>query len=320
MYTEMIPTSDSIGVIVPVYKTEKYVAECIESILAQTYTNFRLILVDDGSPDGAGTICDEYATKDSRITVIHQENAGVTRARARGVEEAADCEWITFVDSDDSVTNNALELLLSGIKNGNDIIIIDYDKKLPTIHSIAITTYRNYLFAEQVVTRAPWGRLFRRNLFDQQTFEIPRNIVIAEDLVMNIRLSFKTRKDIQIIHNEIYNYRVYNESTIQSHIRTPKNEQECHEEKMKFLPEAEIDKCIPLTITPRLLRFNEFWGYKYSVKGMKDSQFYQALIIDIKKVKYPLSFIDKLIIYCSNPVVRIIAINLKKIRNIFAPR
>ena len=66
-----------IGVIVPVYKTEKYVAECIESILAQTYRNFRLILVDDGSPDGAGSICDEYATKDQRITVIHQENAGV---------------------------------------------------------------------------------------------------------------------------------------------------------------------------------------------------------------------------------------------------
>ena len=91
-----------IGVIVPVYKVEKYITECIESILAQTYTNFRLILVDDGSPDNAGKICDEYAKKDSRITVIHQENAGVTRARARGVEEAEDCEFITVVDSDDT--------------------------------------------------------------------------------------------------------------------------------------------------------------------------------------------------------------------------
>ena len=98
-----------IGIIVPVYKVEKYIAECIESILAQTYTNFRLILVDDGSPDNAGKICDEYAKKDSRITVIHQENAGVTRARAHGVEEAKDCDFITFVDSDDTLTNDALD-------------------------------------------------------------------------------------------------------------------------------------------------------------------------------------------------------------------
>ena len=83
-------TQGLIGVIVPVYRTEKYLAECIDSILAQTYTHFRLVLVDDGSPDNAGKICDEYAEKDRRITVIHQDNAGATRARARGVEEAAD--------------------------------------------------------------------------------------------------------------------------------------------------------------------------------------------------------------------------------------
>ena len=105
-----------IGVIVPVYKVEKYIAECIESILAQTYTNFRLILVDDGTPDNAGKICDEYAKKDSRITVIHQENAGVTRARARGVEEANDCEFITFIDADDIIPEEALETLITHMR------------------------------------------------------------------------------------------------------------------------------------------------------------------------------------------------------------
>lgn len=116
-------TAGLIGVIVPVYKVEKYIAECIESILAQTYTNFRLILVDDGTPDNAGKICDEYAKKDSRITVIHQENAGVTRARARGVEEAKDCEFITFVDGDDNISKEAMGLLMSQIKNNTDIVI-----------------------------------------------------------------------------------------------------------------------------------------------------------------------------------------------------
>ena len=115
-----------IGVIVPVYKVEKYIAECIDSILAQTYTNFRLILVDDGTPDNAGNICDEYAKKDSRITVIHQENKGVTRARARGVEETNDCEFITFVDSDDTIITTYLEILKNAINEDTDIVISDF--------------------------------------------------------------------------------------------------------------------------------------------------------------------------------------------------
>jgi glycosyltransferase involved in cell wall biosynthesis len=113
-----------------VYKVEKYIAECIESILAQTYTKFRLILVDDGSPDNAGKICDEYAKKDSRITVIHQENAGVTRARAAGVEAAEDCEWITFVDSDDTIVKDALMVLLQDTNVNHDIIICCFDDKI----------------------------------------------------------------------------------------------------------------------------------------------------------------------------------------------
>ena len=148
--------NEKIGVIVPVYKTEKYVAECIESILAQTYTNFRLILVDDGTPDGAGAICDEYATKDPRITVIHQENAGVTRARARGVEEAADCEWITFVDSDDSITNSALENLLKGLYNNSNIVIIDFHKKYTNKTYISIEEYRLCLLSEKLPLLLWW--------------------------------------------------------------------------------------------------------------------------------------------------------------------
>ena len=117
-----------IGVIVPVYNVERYIEECIESILAQTYTNFRLILVDDGTPDNADKICDKYAKKDSRITVIHQENAGVTRARARGVEEAIDCEWITFVDGDDTITEDALESMYSYTNNNIDIVVATLNK------------------------------------------------------------------------------------------------------------------------------------------------------------------------------------------------
>ena len=91
-----------ISVIVPVYKAEKYVGECIESILSQTYTDFELLLVDDGSPDKSGEICDYYAGKDPRIIVYHKENGGVSSARNYGIEHAVG-EWICFVDSDDTI-------------------------------------------------------------------------------------------------------------------------------------------------------------------------------------------------------------------------
>ena len=87
-----------ISVIVPVYKAEKYLPSCIDSILAQTFTDFELILVDDGSPDNCGAICDEYAQKDKRVKVIHKENGGVTAARADGVKISTG-EFITFVDT-----------------------------------------------------------------------------------------------------------------------------------------------------------------------------------------------------------------------------
>ena len=97
-----------IGVIIPVYKVEKYIAECIESILAQTHSDFELILVDDGSPDNCPRICDEYAAKDDRIRVIHKKNGGLMSTRKLGAEEAVG-EYLCFVDGDDFVAEDMLE-------------------------------------------------------------------------------------------------------------------------------------------------------------------------------------------------------------------
>ena len=91
-----------LSVIVPVYNVEKYLSRCIDSILSQTFTDFELILVDDGSPDNCGSICDEYAKKDKRIIVIHQQNRGVSSARNKGLDIARG-EYVTFVDSDDQI-------------------------------------------------------------------------------------------------------------------------------------------------------------------------------------------------------------------------
>lgn len=100
-----------ISVIVPVYKVEPYLQRCVDSILAQSYTDFEIILVDDGSPDNCGAICDEYSKKDNRVKVLHQQNQGVASARNNGVKISCG-EWICFVDSDDLIHQDMLKILL----------------------------------------------------------------------------------------------------------------------------------------------------------------------------------------------------------------
>ena len=114
---------DLISVIIPVYNVEKYLPECIESVLKQTHTNLEIILVDDGSPDNSPQICDEYAQKDSRIKVIHKENGGVSSARNEGLKIAKG-EWISFIDADDWVEKNFCEILLNkAVKTQSDIAL-----------------------------------------------------------------------------------------------------------------------------------------------------------------------------------------------------
>lgn len=100
-----------VSVIVPVYKTEKFIHRCIDSVLNQTYSNWEMILVDDGSPDACGQICDSYAEKDGRIHVIHQENQGLSAARNAGIKICKG-EWIYFLDSDDFIVEDALEKMI----------------------------------------------------------------------------------------------------------------------------------------------------------------------------------------------------------------
>jgi len=116
-----------ISIIVAVYNVEKYLPECLDSILTQTFTDFELLLIDDGSPDTSGKICDEYAEKDNRIKVFHKENGGVSRARNLGLDNA-NGKWITFVDSDDWIENTYLQHLMED--DDEDVELILEGRKL----------------------------------------------------------------------------------------------------------------------------------------------------------------------------------------------
>ena len=313
--------SNRIAVIVPIYKAEQYIAECIESILAQTYTNFRLVLVDDGTPDGAGKICDEYGKKDPRITVIHQQNAGVTRARARGVEEATDCEFITFVDSDDTITPEYLEVLNCAASDNIDIVINDFNTNAPTLSR---DKYLESLFVggKGSVDPGPCSKLYRRSLFNAHAFDIPRSIVVGEDMIMNIRIAFRSNKDCIAIINKpgIYYYRKNGTSITVCFKSTPQYEQLFQEQLAASIPEGEKSKYFQLTIKNRLKSFKRFWGKRCKVKGMKETAFYQELKSDMEQYGYRLPAAERMLFNNDNPVIRFFALIARGVMKPFYKR
>ena len=164
----------TISIIVPVYKTEAYLEKCVDSILAQTFRDFELLLIDDGSPDNCQALCEEAAARDPRIRVIHQKNAGLSAARNTGVE-AARGEWIGFVDSDDSIAPEMYETLLTyARRDGAQIAVCDYllvteaGEPLPSPYRLEEDKVLDRVGALEQMNRGhftvAWNRLYRRAL------------------------------------------------------------------------------------------------------------------------------------------------------------
>ena len=307
-----------IGVIVPVYGTEKYVADCIESILAQTYRHFRLILIDDASPDNAGNICDEYAKTDTRITVIHQRNMGVTRARANGVTLADDCDYITFVDSDDTMPSDALSLLSSQMTKEADIVISHRVSNIQAYRTISKQQiskeeYRLGLLNRKI-SPAPWGKLFRRSLFNDFVFDIPREIVVGEDLLMNVRLAYNTEKQINVIHSDVYNYNIYDGGATKQFATTPHFESLWHRSIITSIPNPkEKEAYARSSISFRLRRYRVLGGFKcYDNTALTQTDFYKELSADIKRYRHFMSLKKRILFFSTDLTVRRFLIDLPK--------
>ena len=308
-----------IGIIVPVYKVEKYIAECIESILAQTYTKFRLIIVDDGTPDNAGKICDEYAKKDPRITVIHQDNAGVTRARARGVEEATDCEFITFVDADDTITPTMLELFIANIDDNADIAmgVMHASNEKNAHHDI----YNNseWINIEDFKTRVIFlrggigGKFYRRTLFNNFTFEIPRDIAYGEDAIMNLRLAFNTDKDIKFINSDIYIYNQHEESCCSTFCFSEEYEEKLIELLFNSVPKNEQEKYKQIFIRRKLWAWERRYNNSIRRPQWAISGFNKRLLNEIKREEIEIGCINIMLLKYTNPFIRFILITSRKV-------
>lgn len=203
-----------ISVIVPVYNVEKYLHECVDSILAQTFKDFELILVDDGSPDNCGMICDEYAQKDTRVRVIHQENQGLSGARNSGID-VAQGECITFVDSDDLTDAKYLEVLMDAMEEGTDITVCGFqifeDGTKPycrksstekTCYEVKLAVTELYNGNSDIPVNA-CGKLFRRDVIGEIRFPVGR---LHEDQAFTPLVCYRARKVVSCL-SELYYYR-----------------------------------------------------------------------------------------------------------------
>lgn len=207
-----------ISVIVPVYNTEKYLHRCIDSILAQTFTDFELLLIDDGSKDNSGTICDEYAAMDSRVRVFHKENGGVSSARNLGLDNARG-EWISFVDSDDWIEPILIESCIGVISETHNIDIIRYgyyEEEPLNKRVIRCGTNDNEVilslitFYEKCGNYCYWGFVwntaFKKDLIGELRFD--ENINYCEDHIFTYEYMLRCRT-MRFLPLPLYHYQTF---------------------------------------------------------------------------------------------------------------
>lgn len=217
-----------VSLVVPVYNAEKTIRRCIESILSQTFTDYELILVNDGSTDNSGAICDEYAKQDARIRVLHKDNGGVSSARNLGLDNALG-EWIAFVDSDDSVSDTYVSNLLSHSANADlvisyaEIVHLDNTRRKEDYNSVSVTADYDDLFIYNDLNwhTSPWAKLFKRSLCGDLRFV--EGMHIGEDLVFLYSYMLKCN-NIYVSSDTDYNYYVDSQGSLTKRINNLRDE------------------------------------------------------------------------------------------------
>lgn len=210
--------SPLISVIVPVYNVEKYILRCVESIQRQTYENVEIILIDDGSTDSSGLLCDKYASKDKRISVVHQANAGLSAARNAGLKIAKG-EYVGFVDGDDYIHPQMYEVLLSALLGTDYTFSMVLGRIVPDVSELfhftppnglkrelhkeelteALFNHRSINNLQEYQLQAVWNKLYRRTIIGQMLFKD----MSTEDTEWNNRMYQRTTKAV-LIESEMY--------------------------------------------------------------------------------------------------------------------
>ena len=274
------------SVIVPVYNVEKYLEECLDSIMNQTYQDFELILIDDGSEDLSGKICDEYAKKYDNIMVIHQENQGQAAARNNGVKIAR-AEWVMFVDSDDVIHQDLLKFLFESVMSSNsrmavanriksEVIPKDFFKNYSFVYKtddVDAKMLENYFDAKDYFYWAPFPSLINKKVLETIPFPEGR---IYEDNAIGCQLLFKAEKISRIPH-VMYWYRENPSGTMNLPLTEKKLDYLWALETQIAFFEGINSKSMCRKITNELFE-TTFYYYDYAIKEDND-----YLIIVIRK-------------------------------------
>lgn len=291
-----------ISVCVPVYNAEPYIRTCVESILHQSFRDFEIVLVDDGSTDNSLAICQSLASSSSIITVIHTSNKGDTAARGTAVEHSTG-SWITFVDSDDSLPNYALSRLAEGFEKDSDIIVgFSFESGYPP-YSMSIETWRKKLIRSDVIYCSPWARLFKRSLLTKEVFSLSTSIRTGTDMPMNIKIAFNTDKDVYIINSKVYNYVPRPNSLSRSAIWSINKIQDLYEEVFHSIPTGKIQHYMPQLIENRLISLKNRCLSNNKREPIIDTVFIKRLKQDISESNYRLSFLQRLSIFHPDSII-----------------
>ena len=249
-----------ITVIVPVYRVENCLRQCVDSILAQTFRDFELVLVDDGSPDGCGAICEEYAQADSRVVALHRENGGLSAARNTGIDWAmhsSDSRWLHFVDSDDWIHPRTLERLLDACRTLGTAVcacgsrmVWDRSEIMEDSGSPArrITPEQYFLEYEWQAATA-WGKLYRKELFTARRYPLGK---LSEDMFVTPALLFGL-EELALIEEPFYAY-FQNSTGITGSVWTPRRMDalEGYEEELRLFHSLGLTKLTHATLNQYL--------------------------------------------------------------------
>lgn len=221
-----------VSIIVPVYNTEQYLPRCIDSILAQTFSDFELILVDDGCTDNSGVICDKYAAKDNRIVVIHKENEGVSIARNVGIKRSKG-KYITFIDSDDKVsTNYLINLIEIHEKHNAELTISGFIKRNHGIDRLHYIDYYGVATVETIgpiinnnIITVPVAKIFNSDIIKTNQIIFPNGISRGEDTIFVLEYLLHIDK-ISILPEHNYFY-ITTENSLMTKLNSISSELSC---------------------------------------------------------------------------------------------
>lgn len=292
--------SPRISVIVPVYHAEDTIVDCVESILRQTFTDFDVVLVDDGSSDGSGRLCDRCAERDRRVSVIHQENKGRTEARAVGVTQSHG-EWICFVDADDRLPAHSLDTLYRCVSDEVDIVLGNgYSLGGWSQPLIDMAEFRHLAVRAEGTIGVPWGSLYRRSVITPYLFDLPRDIINGEDYLFWLRLVFQTDKPVAVVHDAVYDKGA--EHTSNCFVWTADYCYRLNELRKASIPAEQYQLYLADTISDRMANMYSvaMWSPR---SDWKNSKFYRELLADMRQQGITLSLKSR--IYFSLPSRRL---------------